>query len=125
MKLVLVLVLAVFVGFAGKVEASGLQSGEPERVRSSGRTWTGVALLGVGSALSLNEMASVCSETAVGAAFADVPTCSSRAVRLGAWAAVATTGALLATVWSDVPVVRAVNLKVGPRGFRASRTFGW
>lgn len=97
----------------------------PMRMRSMGRTWTGVALLGVGTALALNELASTCATNNVASAVFDVPTCGNRGVRLGAWGALATTGALLATIWSDVPVAREIQVNATPDRFTVGRRFSF
>ena len=77
-----------------------------------GRTWTGVALLGGGAFLTAYAATSTCATTSLASAFFDTQTCGQAGAKVGAGLGLITAGVLLATVWSDVPVVR--NMTVSP-----------
>ena len=101
------------------------QPATQDRVRSMGRTWAGVAMLGGGTFLAAHAATSTCATTSAASAVFDTQTCGQAWTKLGAGLGIATVGALLATVWSDVPVARSVEVVVSPGRIYASRSFGW
>ena len=66
-------------------------------------------MIGGGSFLALHTFAS-CTANDLVAELLGEQTCGPAWIKLGAGAGVAAIGVLLATVWSDVPVVRNVTL---------------
>ena len=104
--------------------AAAMQA-EPVRVRSMGRTWTGVALLGGGTVLAAWAAASTCTDSALAAELLDTQTCGQAWTKFGAGAGTAAIGVLLATVWSDVPALRSMSFGGEPGGFRATAAIGW
>ena len=107
------------------IDAVTVQPATQDRVRSMGRTWAGVAMLGGGTFLAAHAATSTCATTSAASAIFDTQTCGQAWTKLGAGLGIATVGALLATVWSDVPVARSVDLVVSPGRIYALRSFGW
>lgn len=92
---------------------------EPARRRSMGRTWGGVALIGVGLIMPVQQ------ETCV-TLFGVEAGCVTEAYTPGIAAAVGLigTGVLLATVWSDVPA-NAIDFGIAPGRVQVGKTFGF
>ena len=95
------------------------------RQRSMGRTWTGVAMIGGGAFLTLYAATSTCAETAFASAVFDTQTCGQAWTKVGAGLGVATVGVLLATVFSDVPVMNAITIAPTQGGVQAGTSFGF
>ncbi len=91
---------------------------EPARRRSMARTWGGVALIGVGLIMPIQQ------ETC--ATLFGLSACVTEMYTPGVVAAVGLIGAgvMLATVWADVPA-NAVNLRVAPDRIEVGKTFGF
>ncbi|MXY57900.1 MAG: hypothetical protein F4Y41_16150 [Gammaproteobacteria bacterium] len=104
--------------------ARTLQS-EPERVRSMERTWAGVAMMAGGVTLLATQVGRVCGEDADTAYIFDVPTCDSVSAIGGVGVGIAVSGLLLATIWSDVPVVRDLQVGAAPGRVEVGRTFSF
>ena len=96
-----------------------------DRVRSMGRTWAGVAMLGGGAFLAAHAATSTCATTSAASAFFDTQTCGQAWTKLGAGLGVATVGVLLATVFSDMPARNNLTLDVGPGQIRIGKTFSF
>ena len=105
--------------------ASALQGDDPDRVRSMGRTWAGVAMLGGGAFLAAHAATSTCATTSFASAFLDTQTCGQAWTKLGAGLGVVTVGVLLATVFSDVPARPSIAVDVGPGRIRIGKTFSF
>ena len=120
----LVLIGVLGVPLVATAEEAAQQTSQ-ERVRSMGRTWTGVGLLAGGGMMAAYYGASTCSTVRVVGVLLDVRPCSQAATLIWTGVGLATTGALLATVWSDVPVMR--NLTVAPTrgGVHFGASFGF
>ena len=101
------------------------QQTSQDRVRSAGRTWGGVALLAGGGTMAAYYGASTCSKDRFLGELFDVRPCGEAVTLIWTGIGVATVGALLATVWSDVPVMR--NMTVAPRrgGVQVGASFGF
>ena len=96
------------------------------RVRSMGRTWAGVAMVGAGSFLAVNAATGVCATTSFAAAFTGTQTCGQATTKFVTGAAVAGVGALFATIWSDVPAIsRSVTFTPLPGGVRVGSSIGF
>ena len=81
------------------------------RQRSMGRTWSGVALIGLGAYVSADAATSVCGTNAFGSALAG-QSCGQAWTKFGFGLGMIGSGVLLATIFSDVPV--AQNVTVSP-----------
>ena len=95
------------------------------RVRSMGRTWAGVAMLGGGAFLTLHAATASCATNAFASAVFDTQTCGQAWTKFGAGLGVATVGVLLATVFSDVPVMNAITIAPTQGGVLAGTSFGF
>ena len=95
------------------------------RVRSMGRTWAGVAMLGGGAFLTLHAATANCATNAFASAVFDTQTCGQARTKFGAGLGVATVGVLLATVFSDVPVMNAITIAPTQGGVLAGTSFGF
>ena len=104
--------------------ASTLQA-EPETVRSMTRTWWGVALVAGGTAIAASSAGTECVKSDLLSDFSGLPTCDEVASVISLGLIVAGTGALLATIWSDVPVVRDLSIGAAPGRVQVGRTFEW
>lgn len=91
---------------------------EPARRRSMARTWGGVALIGVGLVIPIQQ--EKC------AAIFGISACVTEMYTPGVVAAVGLIGAgvMLATVWADVPA-NAVDLRVAPDRIEIGKTLGF
>lgn len=91
---------------------------EPARRRSMARTWGGVALIGVGLIMPIQQ--EKC------AAIFGISACVTEMYTPGVVAAVGLigTGVMLATVWADVPA-HAIDLRVAPDRIEVGKTFGF
>lgn len=91
---------------------------EPTRRRSMARTWGGVALIGVGLVIPIQQ--EKC------AAIFGISACVTEMYTPGVVAAVGLIGAgvMLATVWADVPA-NAVDLRVAPDRIEIGKTLGF
>ena len=120
----LVLIGVLGVPLVATAEEAAQQTSQ-ERVRSMGRTWTGVALIGGGAFITAHAATSTCATTSFASALFNTQTCGQAWTKIGAGLGLATTGVLLATVWSDVPVMR--NLTVAPTrgGVHFGASFGF
>ena len=96
------------------------QSGDeaPARRRSMARTWGGVALIGVGLVMPIQQ--EKC------AAIFGISACVTEMYTPGVVAAVGLIGAgvMLATVWADVPA-NAIDLQVAPDRIEIGKTLGF
>lgn len=106
-----------------------LQASQPQRRRSVGRTVGGIILMGVGAPLLIVGLAS---EDAGGSVCVggdcitvDVDTGGAGYGIAALGGAMVVSGALLATVWSDVPVVNNLDFTVSPRRVQVGKTFGF
>ena len=125
MRMLLVLLVVGVIWLPVVADAETIQQPDQERVRSTGRTWTGVSLLAGGGVMAAYYGASSCATERVFGVLLDVRPCSQAAALIWTGIGMATAGALLATVWSDVPVVR--NLTVAPTrgGVQVGAAFGF
>ena len=121
----LVLIGVLGIPLVATAEESALQQPSQERVRSTGRTWTGVALLAGGGTMAAYYGASTCATERVFGALLDVRPCSQAAVLIWTGIGMATAGGLLATVWSDVPVVRNMTIAPTRGGLQVGASFGF
>lgn len=95
-----------------------LQSDAPGRVRSMRRIRTGVSMIAIGALLaSVNKKTTSCVNRS----------CASETDRPLVYpgVALAVSGALLATVWSNVPVNPHIDLAVTPDRIQVGKTFGF
>ena len=100
------------------------QQPSQERIRSPGRTWTGVALLGLGAYVSVDAAMSVCGTNALGSAIAG-QSCGQARTKFVFGLGMVGTGVLLATVFSDVPVVRDMTVAPTRGGVQVGASFGF
>ena len=119
----LVLIGVLGMPLVATAEESAQQTSQ-ERVRSMGRTWTGVALIGLGTYVSVDAATSVCGTNSLAAAFAG-QSCGQAWTKFGFGLGMIGSGVLLATIFSDVPVVR--NMTVAPTrgGVQVGASFGF
>ena len=59
-------------------------AGSQDRVRSTGRTWAGLAMLGGGAVLTVHAATAACATTAVASAVFDTQTCGQAWTKFGA-----------------------------------------
>ena len=107
-------------------EGLELQGSSQQRRRSIGRTVGGMVLMGLGTPMFIAGMA--VSEDVGGCVgdfcFTVDPGGLGKGVAaLGAGMLVS--GTLLATVWSDVPVVNSLDFSVTPHRVQVGKSFGW
>ena len=111
--------------------ASALQAGSssPQRRRSVGRTVGGIILMGLGTPFLIVGL----SAEAAGGSFCVGGDCLTVDVDTGGagygvaalGGALVVSGALLATVWADVPVMNSLDFRVTPQRVQVSKTFGF
>ena len=111
--------------------ASALQAGSssPQRRRSVGRTVGGIILMGLGTPFLIVGL----SAESAGGSFCVGGDCLTVDVDTGGagygvaalGGALVVSGALLATVWSDVPVMNSLDFRVTPQRVQVSKTFGF
>ena len=108
-------------------QASSLQQtqSEPERVRSMTRTYWGLGLVAGGSAIFAAAVGTECVQSDLLSDLSGIVTCDDVANTLTLGLVIAGTGALLATIWSDVPVVSNLIVSAGPRRIQAARSFSF
>ncbi len=106
-----------------------LQQSSGTRRRSVGRTVGGIILMGVGAPLLIVGLAS---EDAGGSICVggdcitvDVDTGGAGYGVAALGGTVVVSGALLATIWSDVPVVNNLDFTVSPHRVQVGKTFGF
>ena len=109
---------------AALAQVGAVQS-EPERVRSMTRTWWGVAMIAGGTAMTVSQIGTECAESDLIADIVGVPTCDDVGDVAGLGIVMAVSGALLATIWSDVPVVRNMMVSAAPGRVQVGRTLKW
>ena len=112
--------------------ASALQAGSssPQRRRSVGRTVGGIILMGLGTPFLIVGLAA---EKIEGGSICVGGDCLTVEVDTGGagygvaalGGALVVSGALLATVWSDVPVMNSLDVRVTPQRVQVSKTFGF
>ena len=110
--------------------AETLQASQARR-RSVGRTVGGIILMGVGAPIFLVGMAA----ESIGVSGSECFNGDCTSFNLDAGGAgkgfavfgggMLVTGALLATIWSDVPVVNSLDFNVTPQRVQVSKTFGF
>ena len=110
---------------AERLAAGTVLQMDQERVRSAGRTWAGVAMLAGGGIMAAYYGASTCAENRLAGELLDIRSCGEAATLFSVGAGVAVVGVLFATVWSDVPVARDLNVGVAPGRVTLGRTFGF
>ena len=89
------------------------------------RTGWGIALIAGGTAMTLSQVNRECAESDLIADLAGVPTCDEVGSVAGLGIAMAIGGALLATIWSDVPAMQDLTIGVAPGRVQVGRTFKW
>ena len=104
--------------------AAAMQS-DDARVRSSGRTWAGVTMLAAGGIMAAYYGSSSCASNRAAGILFDVRSCGEAGTMTGIGIGLAVTGVLYATIWSDVPANRSIDLRVDPGRIAAGKTFGW
>ena len=97
----------------------------PERERSMARTWWGVAMIAGGTAMVVSAAGTECAESDLVADLAGVQTCDDVQSTGALGLVLVGAGALLATIWSDVPVVRDLTIGATSGRVQVGRTFGW
>ena len=112
--------------------ASALQAGSssPARRRSVGRTVGGIILMGLGTPFLIVGLAA---EEVEGGSICVGGDCLTVEVDTGGagygvaalGGALVVSGALLATVWADVPVMNSLDFRVTPQRVQVSKTFGF
>ena len=96
------------------------QEQSPARQRSKARTWGGIALIGLGVLIPVQQ------ETCI-SVFGSSVACVTEMYTPGLAAAVGLvgTGVLLATVWSHVPAQQSMDLTITADRVQLGKTFGW
>ena len=89
-----------------------------------GRTWTGVALIGLGTYVSVDATTSVCGTNTLGAVIAG-QSCGQAWTKFGFGLGMIGSGVLLATIFSDVPVVRNITVAPTRGGVQVGASFGF
>ena len=89
-----------------------------------GRTWTGVALIGLGTYVSVDATTSVCGTNTLGAVIAG-QSCGQAWTKFGFGLGMIGSGVLLATIFSDVPVVRNMTIAPTRGGVQVGASFGF
>ena len=110
---------------------NALQAGSssPPRRRSVGRTVGGIILMGLGTPFLIVGLAaeetggSICAGGDCLTIEVDTGGAGYGVAALGG--ALVVSGALLATVWADVPVVNSLDFRVTPQRVQVSKTFGF
>ena len=110
---------------------NALQAGSssPQRRRSVGRTVGGIILMGLGTPFLIVGLAaeetggSICVGEDCLTVEVDTGGTGYGVAALGG--ALVVSGALLATVWADVPVVNSLDFRVTPQRIQVSKTFGF
>ena len=109
--------------------ASTLQAASPQRRRSVGRTVGGIILMGLGTPFLIVGLAaeetggSLCVGGDCLTVEVDTGGAGYGVAALGG--ALVVSGALLATVWADVPVMNSLDFRVTPQRVQVSKTFGF
>ena len=120
----LVLIGVLGLPLVATAEESAQQPSQ-ERVRSMARTWGGVAMIAGGVILATTREEQCVVLIGFGSVIAGCETTWYKPLGFTG-IGLATTGALLATVWSDVPVMR--NMTIAPTrrgGVRVGASFGF
>ena len=125
----LVLVPTIAAGERSLMEAAlkASKAAPTKRVRSKARTAAGIVMIGAGVVLIARAAVCVQQATVVIASQVCIDRCTIEVrptqtcdepswEQVGIGAGVATVGTLLATVFSDVPALQDVSIKVSPRG---------
>ena len=97
-----------------------LQSGAPGNRRSRGRTWSGMVMIAAGAVLTT---AVKRTETCAGGSCTREEERYKPLVYTGIGLAVA--GALLVSVWSDIPASPYIDFAVTPDRIQVGKTFGF
>ena len=112
---VLVLIGVLGMPLVATAEESAQQPSQ-ERVRSMGRTWGGVAMMAGGTGLMASVAGKKCFRSDFLSDLSGTATCDELGAVLGLGIGLTVGGALLATIWSDVPVMR--NMTIAPDAWR-------
>ena len=120
----LVLIGVLGMPLVATAEEAAQQPSSQERERSMGRTWSGVALLGLGTYVSMDAATSVCGTNALGSVLAG-QSCGQAGTKFVFGLGMIGSGVLLATIFSDVPVMRDMTIAPTRGGLQVGASFGF